>query len=77
MADENRPPVWGLWNDALGEWFNPGTRKPYFNTRDEAERRVPIALRQYAFGKWVIREYPLDGEFADSETPLSPAPTAA
>ncbi len=60
MADEGRPPVWGLWNEALGEWFNPGTSKPYFPTREAAQRMMPLVLRQYGFGKWELREYPLE-----------------
>ncbi len=60
MADERRPPVWGLWNATITEWFNPGTSKPYFPTRRAAELMLPLVLRQYPIGKWEIREYPLD-----------------
>lgn len=76
-ADESRPPVWGLWNGTLGEWFNPGTRKPYFNSREEALRLLPRAQRQYSIGKWELREYPIGDEFTDSGTPLPPAPATA
>ncbi|MBI3974722.1 MAG: hypothetical protein HY332_25885 [Chloroflexi bacterium] len=62
MADEDRPVVWGLWNGTLGEWWNPGTRKPYFATRDEAHRVLPLVMRQYNFGHWEVREFPLDEE---------------
>jgi len=60
MADEGRPPVWGLWNDYLDDWFNPGTRQPFWRTKDEAARVVPKAQRQYPMGRWEIREYPLE-----------------
>lgn len=60
MAGERRPPVWGLWNEQVGDWFNPGGRAPYFRTREEAERFIPVARRQYAFGTWEVREYPRD-----------------
>jgi hypothetical protein len=72
MADElefpKSPTVYGLWNDALGEWFNPGTRKPYFATREDAMRMIPLALRQYSMGKWEVREYPLDLSGLDGST---------
>ena len=63
MAGEDegeRPPtVYGLWNAALGEWFNPGSRRPYFPTREAAIHMIPLALREYSMGKWEVREYPL------------------
>lgn len=62
MADEGRPPVWGLWNATITEWFNPGTSKPYFPTRRAAELMLPLVLRQYPIDKWEIREYPLEEE---------------
>ena len=62
MADSGAPAVWGLWNARLGEWFNPGTRKPYYLTAEEARRTIPKAIRQYPFGTWEVREYPLDEE---------------
>ena len=62
MADERRPSVWGLWNPTIGEWFNPGTRKPYFATPEAAQRLIPLVLRQYPIGKWEVREYPLEAE---------------
>ena len=71
MADEGGPPVWGLWNDALGEWFNPGTAKPYFRTREEAQHRLPLVLRQYPYGKWQIKEYPVQEE-EESQPPAEP-----
>jgi hypothetical protein len=67
LADEGRPPVWGLWNAAITEWFNPGTAKPYFTSREAAARLLPLALRQYPLGKWEIREYPLEEEALDLE----------
>ncbi|HEX2033496.1 MAG TPA: hypothetical protein VHS99_04860 [Chloroflexota bacterium] len=65
MAEERQPPVYGLWNEALEEWFNPGTRQPYFPTPEAAHRMIPVAQRQYPVGKWEVREYPLQ----DPETP--------
>lgn len=67
MAEERRPPVWGLWSDVLTEWFNPGTSKPYFISREAAERVAPLALRQYNVGKWEVREYPLEEQTMDLE----------
>ncbi|MGH2354926.1 MAG: hypothetical protein ACRDI2_14540 [Chloroflexota bacterium] len=69
MAEERRPPVYGLWNEAIGEWFNPGTRKPYSPTHEAAHHMLPVALRQYPFGTWEVREYPLE----EPETALQPA----
>ena len=56
MADEDRPQVWGLWNDAIEEWFNPGTRKPYYPSREAAHHMIPLAMRQYSMGKLEVRE---------------------
>lgn len=58
MAD-GAAPVWGLFNAGLGEWFNPGTSKPYFKDKEAAHRMLPRAQRQYPMGKWELREYPL------------------
>ncbi len=70
MAEERQPPVYGLWNETMGEWFNPGTRLPYFPTREAALRLVPLALRQYSLGKWELREYPLEEETLEiNDTP--------
>ena len=74
MADEGRPPVWGLWNDRLDDWFNPGTRKPFWLTRADAERAVPKALRQYSMGHWEVREYPLEEPETALEEDLSQPP---
>jgi hypothetical protein len=60
MAEERPPVVYGLWNEVLEEWFNPGTRRPYFPSRAAAMRLLPLAQRQYSLGKWEVREYPLD-----------------
>ena len=57
---------WGLWNQRLTEWFNPGGKKPYFPTKEAAERMLPMAKRQYSVGKWDLREYALED---DSEQP--------
>ena len=48
---------WGLWNERLTEWFNPGGRRPYVKTREEAERMRRAALRQYPIGTWELREF--------------------
>ena len=48
---------WGLWNERLTEWFNPGGRRPFVKTREEAERMRRAALRQYPIGTWELREY--------------------
>ncbi len=48
---------WGLWNEQLNEWFNPGGRRPYVKTREEAERMRRAALRQYPIGTWELCEY--------------------
>jgi hypothetical protein len=61
MADE-RKVAWGLWNATLGEWFNPGTSKPYYPTREAAQRMIPLAMREYPMGKWEVRPYPLEDE---------------
>jgi hypothetical protein len=79
MADERKPPVWGLWNDHLDDWFNPGTRKPFWLTRDEALRAMPKALRQYPMGRWEVREYPLEEpeQALDDDLSQPPAEPAA
>jgi hypothetical protein len=64
--------VWGLWNAAITEWFNPGTSKPYFPTREAARRMLPLAQRQYPMGKWEVREYPLEEEEFDPEASGAP-----
>lgn len=66
--DESGPEVWGLWNGHLRDWFNPGTRKPYFATRAAAERMVPLAQRQYARGVWAVHPYPRNVALAGSIT---------
>ena len=53
---------WGLWNQRLTEWFNPGGKRPFVKTRDEAERMRMAALRQYPIGKWELREYVVEDE---------------
>jgi hypothetical protein len=57
MAGESGPTLWGLWNERLTEWFNPGDRRPFARSREEVERLIPLARRQYPFGTWEIREY--------------------
>jgi hypothetical protein len=74
MAEEQFPVVYGLWNESIGEWFNPGTRKPYFPSREAALRLLPGALRQYSMGRWVVREYPLDISALDDTGAPVPAP---
>jgi len=80
MADEveypKLPTVYGLWNEALDEWFNPGTRKPYFASRQDAIKLIPLALRQYSMGTWEVREYPLavSGLDAGPEDVTTPDP---
>ena len=76
MASEGKPPVWGLWNSALGEWFNPGTRKPYFPDAESAHRRLPLVMRQYPYGTWEVKEYPLEDEDTPQRAPgeAEPAP---
>jgi hypothetical protein len=59
MADQEQPQAWGLWNATLREWFNPGTTRPYFQSRNDAERVMPLARRQWALGTWVVAPYPL------------------
>jgi hypothetical protein len=76
MADEGRPPVYGLWNTLIGEWFNPGTREPFFPSREAALRMLPNAIRQYAMGKWEVREYPLE-DLALETTEAPPPPAGA
>jgi hypothetical protein len=49
--------MWGLWNARIADWFNPGGRVPHFRTREEAERLIPLAKRQYPFGRWEARRY--------------------
>ena len=58
---------WGLWNQLLTEWFNPGGKRPYVKTREEAERMVRAAVRQYPMGKWELREF-LAEEDSDAES---------
>ncbi len=72
MADDREPVAWGLWNTLLGEWFNPGTRKPYYLSEETARNTIPKAIRQYPMGKWQVREYPLDQDedaFEETEAP--------
>ena len=57
---------WGLWNERLTEWFNPGGKRPYARTKEEAVRWIPLARRQYPMGKWEAREYVLEDD--DEET---------
>jgi hypothetical protein len=74
MAEDRPPPVFGLWNETIGEWFNPGTRRPYFSTREAAERAMVRALRDYPMGKWEIREYPVDLSALDDDVAVVPPP---
>ena len=67
MAGDRGPQVWGLWNTRMSEWFNPGTVRPYFPTREAAMRMVPLAMRQYPFGKWEPRPYPLVRDDVDED----------
>jgi len=67
-ADEQIPDVWGLWNDHLQDWFNPGAQKPYFLTRRAAERMIPRAQRQYPRGVWTVQPYPQDVALSGSIT---------
>lgn len=60
MAEHDGPVIWGLWNDRLRDWFNPGTRKAYFPTREAALRALPFAVRQYSMGKWEVRPFVFD-----------------
>ena len=53
---------WGLWNQRLTEWFNPGGRRPYVASREAAERMRRAAMRQYPMGTWELREYVADEE---------------
>jgi hypothetical protein len=62
MADGGQVLGWGLWNERLTEWFNPGTRKPYYPSREAAERMIPLARRQYSMGTWELREYRLEDD---------------
>ena len=65
---------WGLWNERLTEWFNPGGRRPYVKTREEAERMRRAAMRQYPIGEWELREFLAeDDQAADGD--LDEAPT--
>jgi hypothetical protein len=75
MADEGLPPVYGLWNESIQEWFNPGTRRPFYPTREAAIRQIPAAIRQYAMGKWEVKEYPLEDVALD--TTEAPPPVSA
>lgn len=69
---------WGLWNERLTEWFNPGGKKPYFPTKQAAERMIPMANRQYSMGKWELREYFLeDDEDAERLDDATDRPDAA
>lgn len=85
MADGGKPPVWGLWNERLGEWFNPGTQKPFWADEEIAKRAIPKAVRQYPVGKWEVREYPvneaeeamIDHLGAPPEEPAAPGPGRA
>ena len=77
---------WGLWNQRLTEWFNPGGKRPYVKTREEAERMRRAARRQYPVGSWELREYlaeeeadptdPLDEGRLGTESPAAPRPAA-
>lgn len=69
MADGGQVLGWGLWNAQLTEWFNPGTRRPFYPTREAAERMVPMARRQYSMGTWELREYRLEDLEADPNQP--------
>ena len=60
---------WGLWNERLTEWFNPGGKKPYFPTKEAAERMIPMAKRQYSIGKWDLREYFLEEDEEETGEP--------
>ena len=56
MTEDQYPVVFGLWNESMGEWFNPGTRKPYFPSREAALR-----VRSAASGEPVPRPRPRFG----------------
>jgi hypothetical protein len=73
MADEGQALGWGLWNQRLTEWFNPGGRRPYFPTREAAERMIPMARRQYPVGTWELREYKYE-DLADMPADASGGP---
>ena len=60
---------WGLWNQRLTEWFNPGGKRPYVKTREEAERMRRAALRQYPVGTWELREYLAEEESEATDQP--------
>jgi hypothetical protein len=60
---------WGLWNQRLTEWFNPGGKRPYVKTREEAERMRRAAMRQYPVGAWELREYLAEEESDATDQP--------
>jgi hypothetical protein len=59
---------WGVWSRRLREWFNPGTPTLGFPSREEAERALVQAKRQYPRGDWVVAEIPEDGTAPRLET---------
>jgi hypothetical protein len=61
---------WGLWNPQLTEWFNPGGKRPYVPTKEEAHHMLVAARRQYPVGKWELREYRLEEDEQPEEAPL-------
>lgn len=66
MSDTAGPQAWGLWNERLKDWFNPGTSRPWFPSREAAERAIPNARRQWPRGSWVVAPFPA------SEDPTAP-----
>jgi hypothetical protein len=52
---------WGLWSRRLREWYNPGTPELGYATREQAEKDLPLAKRDYPRGQWVVVEMPEDG----------------
>jgi hypothetical protein len=68
---------WGLWNPRLTEWFNPGGKRPYVKSREEAERMIQSALRQYPVGTWEPREYLAEDDSESEGEDVTDRPDAA
>ncbi len=64
---------WGLWNERLTEWFNPGGKRPYVPTRETAHHMLPRAQREYPVGKWELREYREDDDAEEQQPEGTPA----
>lgn len=58
MSEDGQAQAWGLWNAALKDWFNPGTSRPWYPTREAAARAIPNARRQWPRGAWVVLPFP-------------------